>query len=483
MTVHPKLTAADLSEDQREAYAAVKSWLNRGAETKQVLSLAGFAGSGKSTVVSVLAHELPAPMAFVAFTGKASSVLGRKLKESGITTGNRISKKNPLGPRPYCGTIHGLIYAPCDGCMIEENFGHNHGPDCEESSSEGEDGNIIEEVFRDTFTGKSGPNGECLACHPPPPKKLDGPCQKCNGERFFRRSKLDRDYRLITLDEASMVDDHMLRDLLSYGIPLLAVGDHGQLPPIKGQGSLMKSPDLRLEKIHRQAAGNPIIALAAYIREHGDTSEDFADGDRVTFISRRDLDKWIDSRFQPSRLQADPRTPEGILGTVLVSYTNKQRVALNDRVRQALSLSGESPKRGEAMICLKNKAPIYNGMRGVLLYDAITAGSKKSPQWKTDIDFVDNDIRSEGVRMAEAQFFREKTIDMDGVRELGIPFSQLGELYDFGYAMTCHKMQGSSAYEVAVLYDGLRNMSRHDRTAWVYTSVTRAQAKLTIVCG
>lgn len=64
-----RVAAKDLSEDQRAMYAGVRAWLDRGARTKRTLTCAGFAGTGKSTVVSVLARELPSPLAFCAFTG------------------------------------------------------------------------------------------------------------------------------------------------------------------------------------------------------------------------------------------------------------------------------------------------------------------------------------------------------------------------------------------------------------------------------
>ena len=498
MNAHAQLKVGDLSPDQLEAYNGIQTWLNRGTQTKQTLSLGGYAGSGKSTVVSVLAHELLklGPIAFCSFTGKAASVLSRKLKAAGIDTVNRIPGRKALAamgdisPRPYCGTIHGLIYAPCDQCMVEEEYDHNHGKKCRDvggGAAEVDDGDELGEAEWERMRNMVGSSTEdvCLACDPPPPVKREGPCHKCRGERFFRRSGLDRGYRLVVNDEASMTGDEMLRDMLSYHVPILAVGDHGQLPPVKGTGSLMKFPDLRLEKIHRQAADNPIIALSAWIREHGDVSEDFADGKHIQFMNKRQFDKWIVQRFPAERLGLDPASPEGILGTVLISWTNKQRVGLNDKVRTALGLSsddgGQSPKKGEAMICLKNAAPVFNGMRGVLEYDAESTGSAQYPQWKTTVNFVEDGVKEENVKMADAQLFAEKTIDYDRAQEMGLSLSRMGRLYDFGFALTCHKMQGSQAPEVAVLLDGMKAMRKDDATRWQYTAVTRASDRLVLV--
>lgn len=481
MNAHRQLTVSDLSPDQKEAYDGIKTWLSRATATKRTLTLGGYAGSGKSALVSVLAHEMPAPLAFCAFTGKASSVLSRKLAAAGIATVSRIvAAKDPLTgvssfePRPYCGTIHGLVYRPCDVCMTEEEHEHTYGEGCREPHDARED---------DEEPPKKG---KCLACDPPAPKKKkEGPCPRCNNARFLRRERLDRRYRLIVVDEASMVSDDMLEVLLSYGIPILAVGDHGQLPPVRGTGSLMKRPDLRLEKIHRQAAGNPIIALSARIRETGDLDDRLEDGKAFTILAARHLDRWIGERWTPARLTADPHTPAGMLGTVLVSWTNRKRVALNEAIRDSLGLGSDSPpKKGEVLICLKNKAPIYNGMRGVLLADTDRAGDAggKAPKWRATVDFVEDGQIARDILLSEHQFFNEKTIDYDTALELGVSMSNLGELYDFGSALTCHKMQGSQAPEVGVLVEGgMFRMSKDERTRWLYTAVTRAAEKLTVI--
>ena len=41
---------------------------------------------------------------------------------------------------------------------------------------------------------------------------------------------------LIVIDECSMVDEELGRDLLSFGTPVLVLGDPAQLPPVKGGG-------------------------------------------------------------------------------------------------------------------------------------------------------------------------------------------------------------------------------------------------------
>ena len=184
-----------------------------------------------------------------------------------------------------------------------------------------------------------------------------------------------------------------------------------------------------------------------------------------------------------------------------MTWTNRQRVALNHEVRTALGTANLPPKAGEAVICLKNKAPIYNGMRGVVMTDSkVMADGEEVPggdvaraakemnldttyvQYKTTVDFVEDGL-TEDVDMADAQLFTEKTIDYDTAQKEELSLSKLGDLYDFGYAMTCHKMQGSSSDEVIVFLDGVRMPDREQMTRWLYTAATRASSRLILVGG
>ncbi len=75
---------------------------------------------------------------------------------------------------------------------------------------------------------------------------------------------------LIVIDECSMVDEELGRDLLSFGKPVLVLGDPAQLPPVKGGGYFTEAePDVMLTEVHRQAADNPIVRLSMMVREGG----------------------------------------------------------------------------------------------------------------------------------------------------------------------------------------------------------------------
>src|SRR5437764_7327166 len=75
---------------------------------------------------------------------------------------------------------------------------------------------------------------------------------------------------LIIIDECSMVDEELGRDLLSFGKPVLVLGDPAQLPPVKGGGFFTEArPDIMLTQVHRQAADDPIIRMSMIVRDGG----------------------------------------------------------------------------------------------------------------------------------------------------------------------------------------------------------------------
>ena len=55
-----------------------------------------------------------------------------------------------------------------------------------------------------------------------------------------------------------------------------------------------------------------------------------------------------------------------------------------------------------------------------------------------------------------------------------------GDLFDFGYAMTVHKAQGSQAKKVILFEERFSKMSDDEWKRWLYTAVTRAQEELYI---
>src|SRR5438046_6233802 len=95
--------------------------------------------------------------------------------------------------------------------------------------------------------------------------------------------------QLIVIDECSMVDAELGRDLMSFECPWLVLGDPAQLPPIQGGGFFTEAePDAILTEVPRQAEDNPIIRLSMDIR----AALDLEPGryGETEIVSRDDLD-------------------------------------------------------------------------------------------------------------------------------------------------------------------------------------------------
>lgn len=266
---------------------------------------------------------------------------------------------------------------------------------------------------------------------------------------------------LIVLDEASMVDEILLKDLCSYNIPILAVGDHGQLPPVSGALNLMANPAIRLEKIHRQAEGNPIVQMSMRARE-GKGILCGAYG-AVTKVARRQIAETVD------------KYPDWFdrAGMVLCG-TNNTRNALNHLLRARRGFQGAQPQVGERVICLRNQreAELFNGLTGVLrAIEPIIRDDDEAPRYAKATVEIDGNGTWEGVLRLD-QFGNPKTIPS---------FEKGVALFDWGYAMTVHKAQGSEA-PVAIVFDECSWMESEDlRRRWKYTAYTRAAEQLLIV--
>jgi exodeoxyribonuclease-5 len=87
------------------------------------------------------------------------------------------------------------------------------------------------------------------------------------------------------VDEGSMVNFDIYEDLMAYGLPIIFVGDHGQLEPIGTDFNLMKKPDYVLEEIHRNAG--EIAHFAEWLRFGKKSTAYHPKSEKVKIISQR----------------------------------------------------------------------------------------------------------------------------------------------------------------------------------------------------
>lgn len=411
-----------LSDEQRQVLNKLWQWLKQNSSTGNYITLGGYAGTGKTTCLGVFRRYLNEALpdwkiAFASYTGKASRVLLTSLRQS------KAHYKDD-----FVGTLHSLLYAPVVGKNQQ----------------------IISWDLKKTLP-----------------------------------------YNLIIIDEASMVDQNLWKDVRSFNIPIIAVGDHGQLPPIHGSFNLMDKPVLKLETIHRQAAENPIIKLSQLARTEGKIPTGVYD-ERVKKFSNSDYQtqEFVDEQMQ--RFSTDM--------LVLCGY-NHTRVQLNNAIRLALGFDSSEPQPKDRVICLRNNRDkdIYNGMLGTIQHI-----NKEGENWYYAEIELDGESRLYSGLIAADQFHAKQTLDRqelfldkkssDDLLEKSSQKKKtskntnkktknrdIADVFDFGYAITVHKAQGSQAKKVLLFEERFKQMDDQAWRRWLYTAVTRAEEELYIV--
>jgi len=239
---------------------------------------------------------------------------------------------------------------------------------------------------------------------------------------------------LVVIDEYSMINSKQIKDILAFCPKILALGDPAQLQPVHGKSPL--KPDFFLEQVHRQALGNGVLRIATEIRNG--KSIKYGDYGDFKYIP---MDEGVDWEVYKSA------------GQILVDR-NKRRKRFNLRYRQRLERTSAFPELGDKLICLKNEhaLEIYNGSIGTCV-DIEEYGDD------FQIGFEHNDNTTFNLSI-----WKDRFLDNDYPEDW-----QLAEYkhFDFGYAITVHKSQGSEWDDVIVVGKGDRS--------WLYTAITRAK--------
>lgn len=280
--------------------------------------------------------------------------------------------------------------------------------------------------------------------------------------------------QLIIVDEVSMLPKEMWDLLLSHKIHVIALGDPGQLPPVMAeQHGILDHPHIFLDEIMRQAQESEIIRLTMDIREgRGLTLQS---GMEVRVVDQSELLKpgflsWADQ---------------------IICGKNMTRSSINRFMRQEImGFDTDEPVVGDRIICLRNNWDIINA-DGDSLVNGLSAKidnvkytfenpwMKKTPvitftpEWDGAKPFID--IEADYKLFTES----EPTVNRDNFKK--IPKWLKPNEFDYGYAITCHKSQGSEYDKVIVLEEYLKGDSKEEHQRWLYTAATRAAKKLIVV--
>lgn len=360
--------------------------------------IAGYAGTGKSTLVKFIVEALglyPNQVGYAAYTGKAAQVL----RDKGCT-----------GAR----TTHKLLY-------------------------------------------KSYPRDNGTFEHSP-------------------RRRLEQPFRLIVIDEVSMLPKPMWDLLMTHRVPVLALGDPFQLQPIGESNHILETPHIFLEEVQRQAQDSEIIRLTMDIRARKPLVEH--KGEEVQILPQNALTDgmmtWADQ---------------------IIVGRNDTRREYNQLMRKYLyDVDTTDPIEGDKLICLRNYWREPNEAGDVMINGSM--GTLHNIKYSDKIPFLKPQLIGDFEPEIQDpicdldQTFRNISMDHK-LLTTGVPvvtkknyktFPKLfmPKEFDYGYAITCHKSQGSEYNKVLVKEEFLYGS---DHARWLYTAATRAKERLVIIKG
>lgn len=298
--------------------------------------------------------------------------------------------------------------------------------------------------------------------------------QNDEGEITFRRKSTlevakEALWDVIIVDELSMVDGKMLNDLMAFDIPLVFAGDNNQLSPVSSQtAKLLRSPTFQLTEVHRQAADNPIIKVATSIRHGEQIPMGVMDDDFIRVLNNPTktvplVTAFIDKYF----------VEKNGTGAILCA-DNATRHRFNTRVRTSLGhATSRYPVKGEIIVSLRNVKD--SGLKNGTLCEVNETCKATTKQPYATLSITN--LHSGMVREVRAHLKSFKgSVDW----RLAESNPNL-HFFDYGYALTVHKAQGSEWDAILLMNRRMSQQSPEEYKRWLYTAVTRASKKLIMV--
>lgn len=453
-----------------------------GIRKQKYACLIGAAGTGKTTVTKQLVSEIEKTVSLIDLNRTRIQQSDKKDMNVAIAfcafTGRAVQQMKRVLPKEYhpmCNTIHATLgYVPERVAYLDEET------------------NTWKEKlhFKPTFTAANKLPFEC-----------------------------------IVMDESGMTPINLWNELIA-ALPdkcrIILIGDINQLPPVQGRSvlgfAMLNWPTYTLEKIHRQAADNPIIANAHNILAGKFPVKDLkkfammqVDGGSIkAFNQTIGIIQQLHKRglFDPFRDALIVPQNKGTIGQIalnerLVHYFNPAKklddgTMLNRRYVITAGYIHVTYAVGDKVMLLQNdrERGLTNGMTGIVADIAVNglfSGSRTThavtEKFSGTLDVEDMaglelteelDQKEEDKKQQQASHIL--TVRFGGADEgLEVPFSTAGQYtkLTLAYAFTCHKSQGGEYPNVVILIHSanIRMLTRE----WIYTAVTRAQNKVILL--
>ena len=274
---------------------------------------------------------------------------------------------------------------------------------------------------------------------------------------------------VIMVDEYSMLEEEHVEDLLSFGKPVMFFGDTFQLPPIS--------------QIRPRKLATPHIILTEIRRNSGIIVEFLTRMRNFEHIGSFSVYKQENGHSFSILNSNNPLIYENILNMdKVICGKNETKLTINNFIRQKLKIKDIYPQIDEELMCLKNKTikiEEKGKTRKIELKNGEILKLKKIRKTKMILDeqevvelMFEKDNKSFWVQ-ASAEIFKDPKFNYKSYK-VNPRQNKLLFFFDYCYAITVHKSQGSQYKNVLVLaYD--MTWMRDDYVHAVYTAAGRAE--------
>ncbi len=454
-----------LTTEQAQALEEMKSFV--AAPEENIFILKGYAGTGKTTLLSVLLDYLDSQRIsydLMAPTGRAAKVMRDKLKRG-------------------ASTIHSRIYKYVEAIKVKDEQKDTY--------------------HRLYYTVDEARYGSVIIVD--------------EGSMVSIKKQLDEIY---VMGSGSLLEDILTyADVQNHRAKIIFVGDPAQLPPVgenepiallretfESRGLRIKESWLR--EVVRQVSGSLILANATQMRRfieegHGVVMTEY-DDHSFQRVEALDLLSCYFRLFPKNNLDNGP----------IIAYSNRSCLELNQTIRKRYFPNHPNVTDGDKLLVVKNNQlhNLVNGDFVEVVWASPTTESYTIPlkegnvtltfrdlQIKTDegvhkVKILDNLLSSPQASISSSEgnalFEKARRDAYFHLRKAKGPkapisedeyqrFMRADEYFNalhckYGYAVTCHKSQGGEWDTVLVDYEG-RNQISVDAMRWAYTATTRAR--------
>ena len=287
--------------------------------------------------------------------------------------------------------------------------------------------------------------------------------------RFIPVDYLDPSIKLIVVDEGGSVPLHMRQQILKFGVKVLVCGDPRQLPPVGDEPAFLTANEnvYHLTQVMRQTGRDDII----YIANRADKGLPLLNGyyGNCLVIDKQDL---TDNML----LWADQ----------VICCKNATRDTLNRRIRHIKGYHSNLPSYGEKVVCRNNnwaksidfdngtKINLVNGLVGTVTNSPDISGFDGK---MFTMSFAPDLLQGEQFRDLRCNY-KYMISDFETRKAIKNNKYEVGELFEFAYAITCHIAQGGQWHNVVYIEE---YMHKDIQNALNLVGASRADTSLIFV--